>query len=122
MNESELKDVLQDAARRQDGASVPDFDTVWVAAEARHARQRKQRFVLGGAAAAAALVLAVLVSIGPDIGPSQPADEYLIADALMNSTQWRAPSDALLPQYRDDIYSEIPLLMESTNMEEGSLL
>jgi len=61
------------------------------------------------------------VSLLPE-GPSELDDEYLIADALMNSTSWTAPSDSLMPQHQFDIYREIPFPDPSTISEEGSLL
>jgi len=49
-------------------------------------------------------------------------DEYLTAEALLDATYWIAPSDVLMPQYQFDIYQDIPFLMESTDIQEGSLL
>ncbi len=49
-------------------------------------------------------------------------DEFLIAAALLENTSWAAPSDVLLPQHRFDIYREIPAFIESTKLEEGTLL
>jgi len=122
MNDSELKDLLQDAMRKVRPESPPAFDVAWAAAGARHRRSRRYA-ALGGTAAAIALVAIVALVTGLPPGERVPPDdEYMIADALLNSTHWQAPSDALLPQYRDDIYGEIPPLMESTDINEGSLL
>jgi hypothetical protein len=46
----------------------------------------------------------------------------MIADALMNSTTWTAPSDVLMPDHQFDIYRDIPVLDQSTISEEGTLL
>ena len=119
MNERELKDVLQDAMRDRQTESPPAFDAVWAAAVAQHRRSRRRMAVIGGAAAAA--VVAVVLVFRPGEPPPDD-DEYRIAWALEHSTAWQAPSDALLPDYRDDIYGEIPALMESTELNEGSLL
>ena len=53
---------------------------------------------------------------------AEVVDEFLIADALLNSTQWSAPSDLLMPEHQFDLYQDLPLLMESTESQEGSLL
>lgn len=119
MNESELNDALRDTMRDRAGTPAPDFEEVWAAAEQRYERARRRYTAVGGVAAAVA-VIAIVAALRP--GEPPPDDEFLIADALMNSTTWQAPSDALLPDYRDDIYGEIPVLMESTDLNEGSLL
>ena len=123
MNERELKDVLRDAMRERQTEPPPAFDAVWAAAEARHRRSRRRTAMLGSAAAAAVVTTVVVLWPGE---PPPGDDEYRIAWALEHSTAWQAPSDALLPDYRDDIYGEIPALMESTELnteyDEGSLL
>lgn len=123
MNDRELKNAVRDAVGRREEMDIPAFDAVWSAAEARYRRARRQNRALGALAAAVALVaVAILVAGVPRDNTAPTGDEFLIADALMNATHWQAPSDALLPEYRDDIYGEIPLLMESGEFDEGSLL
>jgi hypothetical protein len=120
MSETELQDKVGKALRRASSSAVPDFDKVWSAAEREVKRSRKRYAVVGGIAAAFAVVAIVVGNWNaqaPDIG-----DEYLITDALMNSTQWLAPSDALMPQHQFDIYQGISFPGESTDLQDGSLL
>jgi hypothetical protein len=57
--------------------------------------------MFGGVAAviAVAVIVAGLWSAQQDV----PGDDYLIANALMNSTLWSVPSDLLLPEHQFDI-------------------
>lgn len=95
----------------------------FAAADQQAAQSRRRYKAFGGIAAAAAVVAVVAIMAGnrtdTDVGEQ---DDYLIADALLNSTQWTAPSDALMPSHQFDVYQEIPVLMESTDSQEGSLL
>jgi hypothetical protein len=120
MNEENIRKRLGPAYKQTHTEDVPDFDKVWANAEAAYsASRRRARFVRG---IAAVLALAVIAAT---LWPSQQAelsDDYLIADALMNSTLWSAPSDSLMPEHRFDIYQEIPFLIESTISLEGTLL
>lgn len=97
--------------------SAPSFDDVWLAAEKAYGSERRRYTVFGGVAAALAVVVVGVMSTN-----NQPSDEYLIADALLNTTQWSAPSDVLLPQRQYDIYGEMPLLVEPMNSDEGLFL
>ena len=66
-----------------------------------------------------------MIAIVAGLWSSQEAgmsDDYLIADSLLNTTQWSAPSDALMPTHEFDIYQELPVLLESTKPAEGALL
>jgi len=120
MSDDNIQNVLKDALSAAHQESPPTFDVVWTAAERRHRRSRRRYAAFGGIAAAA-----VMVAVVTGLWPSQETaltDEYLIADALLNATQWSAPSDALMPQHRYDVYREIPFLLESTELNEGSLL
>ena len=118
MNEDELKSGLQKAWKRA-GRTPPAFAETWAAAEARHARSGFQRKALAGVAAAAALAVVIVLLPEQQV---ELADEFLIADALMNSTSWTAPSDVLMPERQFDIYREIPFPGPSTISEEGPLL
>lgn len=119
MSDETIGKALQDAYRTAEG-KPPPFDAVWAAAEARHATtQRRFRVVSGLAAAAAVMAITVIFWPGQQ---AEMTDEFLIADALMNSTSWTAPSDALMPDHQFDIYQGIPLLDASTISQEGSLL
>ncbi len=118
MNEAELKSGLQKAWKRAEG-TPPAFDETWAAAEARHAKSGFRRTALAGVAAAAALAVVIVLLPEQQV---ELTDEFLIADALMNSTSWTAPSDVLMPEHQFDIYREIPIPDPSTIAEEGSLL
>lgn len=115
-----LDDALRRSLRGGDDAAPP-FDRVFAAAEAEVARARRtRRFGVSVAALAAALV------IGAALRPTAPADEFQIQESLLLGTQWRAPSDALLPSHSFDIYQEarwaVPDGSSSTIFEEGTLL
>ena len=117
MNEDKLKKDLQDAFGVAETKPRP-FRETWAAAEARHARVAF-RWKAAACVAAAAVLAAIVLTPG-----EQPelSDDYMIADALMNSTTWTAPSDVLMPDHQFDIYREVPLPNPSTISEEGSLL
>ena len=118
MNDEQLKKELKDAFAAAEG-KAPPFSELMAAAEARQAGSGLRWNLLGGIAAAA--VLAVAVILWPE-HQAEISDEYLIADALMNSTSWTAPSDSLMPEHQFDMYREIPFPDPSTISEEGSLL
>lgn len=120
MSEKELQDKVSEALRSASSHAVPEFGKVWTAAEQEAQKSRRRYATFSGFAAAFAVVAIVIGNWNaqsPDIG-----DDYLIADALLNSTQWTAPSDALMPQHQFDIYQEIPFLDGSTDIQDGSLL
>lgn len=120
MSEKELQDKVGKTLRRASSSAVPDFDKVWSAAEQKAQHSRRRYAVVGGIAAALAVVAIVVGNWNaqtPDIG-----DDYLITDALLNSTQWLAPSDALMPQHQFDIYQGVSFPGESTDLQDGSLL
>lgn len=118
MNDDELKIGIRAAYEAAEG-TPPPFDEAWAAAEARAARPDRARWLAG--VAAAALVAVVTMALWPaqqaDLG-----DDYLIADALMNSTSWTAPSDVLLPDHQFDIYGTFDFPAPSTQLTEGTLL
>jgi hypothetical protein len=119
MKEADIRNSLKPAFDREQARDAPGFDALWAKAELAYGKQRKTRLF---SAVAAVLAMAVIAAT---LWPSQQAelhDDYLIADALMNSTLWSAPSDSLMPEHQFDIYQEIPFLIESTNSLEGTLL
>lgn len=120
MSENEQNRKIRQAFAAADTVQVPAFEKVLAAAE-RQAGRSLYRYVKIGSVAAAVAVLAVVIGNWPS-QTGNNTDEFMIANALMNTTQWSAPSDALLPTHRFDIYQEIPVLMESTEVQEGSLL
>jgi len=120
MKEKDIRNVLKPAFDRDQASDAPDFDKVWANAEIALGNSRRRFRLASGVAAVLALAV-----IAATLWPSQQAelsDDYLIADALMNSTLWSAPSDSLMPEHQFDIYQEIPFLIESTNSLEGTLL
>ena len=120
MSGNDIRDQLKDALAAVHQPEPPGFDEVWAAAELRHLKARRRYATIGGIAAALAMV-----AVGAGFWSSRElatTDEYLIADSLLNGTQWSAPSDALMPQHQIDIYQGVPFLMESTNLNEGPLL
>ena len=120
MKEADIRRALKPAFDREQVNAAPGFDEVWAKSEAAYRYSQRKVRLLGGVAAVLALAV-----IAATLWPSQRAefsDDYLIADALMNSTLWAAPSDTLMPEHQFDIYREIPLLIESTNSLEGTLL
>lgn len=121
MNEEEIREKLKQAADAAQRDGTPSFDETWVVAESQFVRSRSRFKRFGGIAAAAVAVLAITVALWP-AQQAELTDEYYIADALLNSTSWTAPSDALMPEHQFDIYQEIPFLDESTKPYEGSLL
>jgi hypothetical protein len=120
VNDSELKDRLKEAFGAQHRQEAPAFDKVWAAAGMQHDEARRLYATFTGIAATLAIVAVVAALWSSE--ESAVSDEYLIADSLLNATQWSAPSDALMPQHEFDIYREVPFPMESTNTDEGSLL
>jgi hypothetical protein len=120
MNDNNIREQLQDAMGAIHKQAPPAFDDVWAAAEMQHQQARRRYATFSGVAAAVAMV-AVVAGLWSSQDAERP-DDYLIADSLLNSTLWLAPSDTLMPQHEFDIYREIPFLMESTDPEEGTLL
>lgn len=120
MNEEDIRRSLKPAFDDAQTGNAPTFDQVWANADAAYGKSQRRYRVIGGVAAAIA-VLGVVASLWP-VQQAEPSDDYLIADALMNSTSWSAPSDTLMPEHQFDIYQEIPFPGVSTNGQEGSLL
>ena len=120
MNEDKIRNSIRPAFDSVQTGNVPVFDEVWAKAEATYGRSQRRYRVFAGVAAAVSVV-AIVASLWP-AQQAEPSDDYLIADAIMNSTLWSAPSDSLLPEHQFDIYQEIPFLDESTNAMEGTLL
>ncbi len=120
MNEEDIRKILKPAFEETRDANMPDFDAAWARAQSAHGNLRRRSRMLRGIAAM--LVLAVSGSLFWLSQQAEVSDDFLIADALMNSTLWSAPSDSLMPEHQFDIYQEIPFLIESTDSLEGTLL
>lgn len=117
MNDRDLERALKGRQAAAEAGRVPAFDRVWAEADRRLAVRRRRRFGSGLAAAVIVTAVAVMLLQSPT-----PAWEYVDPDDLVTSTSWQAPSDVLLPEYRIDIYEEIPVLIESTEIDGGTLL
>ena len=115
--DKDLCEALGSAQREADGVAA-SFESVWAAAE-RRSKQRRGPKVAQIAALTAGL--AALLALGL-LSPGDDSVRYVDLDELMGSTSWSAPSDFLLPERRNDIYREIPLLFESTESTGGTLL
>ena len=93
-----LRELLRTELRAGEN-QAPDFDAVWSAAAARHHRERT-RTILTGIAALAALI-AVCLFATHDFRPGKKRDAIAISDLPWRSvvllTEWRTPTDALLP-------------------------
>ena len=120
MNDEKLRQQLQDSLQSVQGGDAPGFDSVWSNAERRHraSRLRYQQFA-GIAVAAAVGVMAFMLW---PLNGNDAAGIYLTEEDLLNSTHWVAPSDVLLPKHQFDIYGDLPVLIESNDLDEGSLL
>ena len=117
--DNELRAALRSGQDKAEAGRVPDFDIVWGRATAQAAERRRRTRMLGGIAAAVALVAIVLVG---QLRPTPPEWQFVDPDDLASSTNWVAPSDILLPKHQFDIYGEIPVLIESTERDGGTLL
>ena len=120
MIDEKLKQQLRDSLQSMQGGDAPEFDAVWESANERHRASRSRYRKIAGLAAAAA-VAAMAFTLWPMNGNNVTA-MYLTEEDLLTSTQWLAPSDVLLPQHQFDIYSELPVLIETNDLDEGSIL
>ena len=113
-----IREALQAEQANREAGCVPAFEDTYAAAEARIAlRVRRRRAVYGIAAATA--IVAVAASL---LLPRGGEWLYVDPDDLATGTAWVAPSDVLLPEHSFDIYRDIPVLIESTDSDEGALL
>ena len=125
MHEDWLDEELKRSLAHKVDQAAPDFAVVMQAAQEQHAAGSKRRRLLAVAAVVAVLMIMTAGRWSAERWSSEPRvadDEFLIAAALLENTSWAAPSDVLLPQHRFDIYREIPAFIESTKLEEGTLL
>lgn len=114
-----LDDIaLAESLRQASGAREvppPPFESAWQAAAGRaHRRERR--------AALAAAVLLVAIATGLLLDAPRPQPDIINTAMLLESTQWQAPSDALLPPPGRDLYEELPTLDVSTDWTGESLL
>lgn len=118
MSENEIGKPIREAFDTLHKETPPPFEEAWSAAELKHRQSRRRYATFSGIAAALAIVVVGLLSLKQ----ADLNDEFLIADSLLNKTQWSAPSDVLLPQHQYDIYREVPFLVEPMNIDEGLFL
>ncbi len=114
-----MRDKLRDGQREAEAGLTSDFDAVWSGAESTVARRRRRTRLVGGIAAVVTLVTLGFVSQLP---VTEQQWQFIDPDELASSTSWAAPSDVLLPKHQFDIYEEIPVLIESTDRDGGTLL
>ena len=117
--EKQTQAVLKQGHGEAEAGHVPDFESVWTGAEEKVARRRRRVRVVGGMAAAAALVAVVVIG---QLRPVEQDWQFIDPNEIAGSTSWTAPSDILLPTHQFDIYRDIPVLIESTGENGGTLL
>ena len=120
MNDEQLRQQLRRALAARQTGHTPEFEATLALAEERNRRSRKRYAVTAGVAAVVAIV-AVTLGLWSSHRDRVPL-EYLSEQALLDSTVWVAPSDVLLPRYEFDLYRDLPVLIESTEIQEGVLL
>ncbi len=116
-SDNELRAALQAEQAQREAGRVPAFDDTFAVAEARASRLARRRRTAFGIAAAAAVV-----AIAVSLLPRDESWQFVNPDDLATSTNWVAPSDVLLPEHSIDLYRDIPVLIESTDSNEGALL
>ena len=115
MNNQDLVGVVR---RSEPKATAPAFDKVWASADSSH-RQSRRRYAWFAGAAATLAAIVVVFNIG---APPENNIKFIELAELMESTNWAAPSDSLLPEHQIDLYQDLPTLIESTEPAEGALL
>jgi len=126
--ESTLRAALRKAQAKHESDGIPDFDSVWAAAEREAGAALRRRGIFAGVAVVAAAVVLAVGVLPMNLSPTnrlptkQQDLRYIDTDELLETTRWSAPSDSLLPEHQFDIYQEIPVLIESTETYGGALL
>jgi hypothetical protein len=117
--EQQIRAALKQGHGEAEAGQIPDFDTAWAGAEESVARRRRRIRAVGGMAAAVALIAVVVIG---QLRPVEPDWQFIDPNEIAGSTSWTAPSDVLLPTHQFDIYRDIPVLIESTGEDGGTLL
>lgn len=117
-SDTTLRDLLKQGQNEAEQGRAPGFDATWATAEARASARRNHGWMVGGAAVAA---IAVAITVGL-LRPAEQDWQFVNPDIFESGTSWVAPSDVLLPEHQFDIYNDIPVLIESTKTEGGTLL
>lgn len=115
-----LGESLRQAFNEKIAGKVPDFDATWSAAESRVLASESRRKINSAIAASFALVAIIFATTMFRESTEQPDSE--LAEMLMVSTQWIAPSDVLIPEYSFDLYQDVPEFIEPTDLTKGLLL
>ncbi len=113
-----IRDALRAEQASREAGRAPAFENTFGAAERRATglmRRRRMAYGIAAAAAVVAIAASLLLPGGEDW-------QYVNPDDLVTGTNWVAPSDVLLPEHEFDIYRDIPVLIESTDSNEGALL
>ena len=97
-DEPSLRELLR-AELHADENCAPTFDAVWSAAAARQHRARTRYIIAQIGALAAVIAVAFLVAhvFRPAKNPRVIASDELPWRSAVLFTEWRAPTDALLP-------------------------
>jgi len=119
-DDQNLKSHLKSSFELKSNEPAPDFEKTWQAAESRYLKSKRRYRMISGIAASAVMI-AIVLSMQSQ-GPTPQLPELNLADGIMSSTQWSAPSDVLMPKHSVDVYQDIPSLGESSELPEGSLL
>ena len=117
-SDNTLRRAVREAHASVESIPAPEFDQVWADAAARVGSTRKRQYLFAGAAAVAAVVAIAFGLRAPTDDEWRYIDEY----GLLETTDWTAPSDSLLPSREFDIYETVPVLIESTETYGGALL
>lgn len=119
MDEQELRQTINRSLKGSDG-SAPGFDETWIIAESRYRAEKRRYRRFSGIAAAVALGFLIL-GILPD-DEIEPLPELNVADSVMSTTVWFAPSDAWMPTHEIDLYEDLPEVIRATESGEETLL
>jgi len=117
-SDDQIRRELKRGQASVESGRAPEFESAWAGAEAR-AAERRGKVRVAGTVAAAAAIAAIVASL---LLPQEQGWQYVDPDEFLSSTSWAAPSDVLLPDHQFDIYGQIPVLIESTRTDEGTLL
>jgi len=113
------RSIAESFAAKESGP-ITGFDDTWLAAEARYLAEKRRYRMATGIAISLALI-AVFIGMLPSDGKQQ-LPKFELAEEMMTTTLWNAPSDALMPEYPTDIYQEVPEIGAPTDLSEGTLL
>ena len=122
MNKSDEKTrrSIAESLDSKESGPIAGFDETWLAAEARYLAEKRRYRMATGVAISLALIAVFIGMLPPD--GKQQLPNFELAEELMTTTLWNAPSDALMPEYPTDIYQEVPEMLVPTDLSEGTML